>query len=156
MASDDSVTPGWQVTGLDFPTFRMCLLAKALDRTTIRQLAERFYLSFAQWRLIARLGDAPAGATVGQIAEQAWVDRAEVSRAASVLQERGVLEKQNNPQDGRAPLLTLTEAGRALYRRVGSERAAFHRSLIADLDPERLALLEEVIESVRAKLHQSG
>ena len=142
-------TPGWQVPGLDFPTFRMTLLSKAMDRATIRQLAEGFGLSYAQWRVLARLGDAQDGATVGQVAQQAWADRAEVSRAASVLEQRGLLERRDNPQDRRAPLLALNRQGKALYARVVEQRAAFHRRLIRDLDAQQVALLEEVIETLR-------
>lgn len=154
MPKDTGATPGWQLSALDYPTFRMALLSKAMDRATIRELSEDFGLSYAQWRVLARLGETGDGATVGQIAEQAWADRAEVSRAAAMLETRGLLERRDNPQDRRASLMVLNNDGRALYRRVAKKRAAFHRRLIRDLDAEQLQLLEDVIEKLRQTVSQ--
>lgn len=149
---ETQATPGWQLSGLDFPTFRMNLLSKAMDRTTIRQLSENFGLSYAQWRVLARLGGASGGATVGQIAAQAWADRAEVSRAATVLEQRGLLQRIENSEDRRAPVLVLSAEGHALYRRVLKHRAEFHRRLIDDLDSEEREMLERAIEKLRCAL----
>ncbi len=152
MTKESGATPGWQISGLDFPTFRMSLLSRVMDRATIRHLSESFGLSYAQWRVVARLGEAPDGATVGQLAEQAWVDRAEVSRAASTLEGRGLLQRKENGQDKRAPLLALSEQGWALYRRVVKDRADFHRKLIEHLDSGELQAFERVIEKLRQAL----
>lgn len=153
--NDQNELPGWQLDQLDFPTFRMGLLAKAMDRLTSRQLAEEFNLSYAQWRVIARLGGTKQSATVGQIAEQAWADRAEVSRAVSALEAQGLLQRSDNPSDRRAHVLGLSESGRALYKRVIRKRASFHRELIDDLEPADLKQLDALLDRIRAKLEKS-
>ncbi len=88
----------------------------------------------AEWRVLAQLVRT-SPASVRQLAEQAWVDRAEVSRAAASLERRGCLERQENPKDRRSPLLYSTEAGRELFRKVSPQRIAFHRSLAALVPP---------------------
>lgn len=148
--------PGWQLHQLDFPTFRMGLLAKLVDRHTIRQLAELFDLTYAQWRVVARLGNAPDGATVGQIAEQAWVDRAEVSRAGSLLESRNLLERRENPSDRRAPILCLTSDGMLLYDRVIKVRASFHRQLTSGLSPDDITILDNLIDKIRVTLETTS
>jgi DNA-binding MarR family transcriptional regulator len=54
--SQDAGLTGWKIDQLDFPTFRISLLAKIMDRVTIRTLSQQTDLSYAQWRVLARLG----------------------------------------------------------------------------------------------------
>lgn len=124
---------GWQHPALDYPTYRVTLLAKAIDRLTIRTLARTCTYSIAEWRVLSRLGIGIT-ATVREIADSAWVDRAEVSRAAASLERRGLLERRPNPNDGRAPLLSCTAQGEAEYYRILPERVAFHEALLGPLE----------------------
>ena len=127
------VGAAWKLGGRDFLPYRITLLAKLLDRCTTRLLLANSGLTVAEWRVLAQLVIA-SPASVRQLAEQAWVDRAEVSRAAASLERRGHVERQENPKDRRSPLLYCTDQGRALARRVTPSRHAFHKSL-TDLLP---------------------
>ncbi len=84
-------------------------------------------------------------ASVRQLAEQAWVDRAEVSRAAASLEQKGYIERKENRRDRRSPLLYCTEKGIALAQRVNPSRREFHRSLTSLLKPGQSAELEEAL-----------
>ena len=54
---------------------------------------EQFYISMAEWRIIAILGvDAPI--SVSQLAREAGIDRGQLSRTMSVLVERGLVSRQ--------------------------------------------------------------
>ena len=77
-----------------------------------------------------------------QLAEQAWVDRAEVSRAAASLERRGYVERRENAKDRRSPLLYCSDKGVALYRRVAPSRQQFHRELTALLGAEQASQME--------------
>ena len=87
----------WSIHRLDFPTFRIGLIAKIMDRMTIRQLLDQDSLSYAEWRVLARLAAMPDGGTVVQIAELAWVDPGEVSRAVSSLERKKLLARRKSP-----------------------------------------------------------
>jgi DNA-binding MarR family transcriptional regulator len=50
------------------------------------------------------------------LAETACVDPSTVSRQVAQLVKAGLVERQSDPEDGRASLLVATEAGRAVYR----------------------------------------
>lgn len=150
--SEHRALAGWKVPRLDYPTFRLTLLAKVMDRLTIRSLARRGDMTYAQWRVLSRLGDATGGATVGQVAELAWVDGAEVSRAVSSLTTRGLVRRQVNEADKRTPLLTLTELGRETCERLLQDRIAFHEALISDLSEEECDEFDELLERVAARL----
>lgn len=123
--------PGWNFPSLDYGTFRLTLLSKAMDRFSLRQLADHG-ISYAEWRVLSRLASLPEGATVRQIAEIAWVDRAEVSRAAAALETKGLTARRHNPDDGRTPILHITQAGMERYRPLLKHRAKFHETLTQD------------------------
>ncbi|MBB4614180.1 MarR family winged helix-turn-helix transcriptional regulator [Novosphingobium taihuense] len=143
---------GWVMAGLDYPTFRLNLLCKLMDRRTLRQLAERANCTYPEWRVLSRLGCTVGGATVRQIAEAAWADRAEVSRAVASLEARGLASRLDNPQDRRAPILFLTKSGLQLYRRVLEMRGAFHEEVMADLDTEDREALDRILAKLAGRL----
>ena len=106
------IAAAWRIGGPDYLPYRITLLAKLLDRCTTRLLQTSSGLSVAEWRVLAQLANAsPASASVRQLAEQAWVDRAEVSRAASSLERRGHIERRENTKTGAAPCSTAPKRG---------------------------------------------
>jgi DNA-binding MarR family transcriptional regulator len=143
---------GWKLNNLDYPTFRITLLAKIMDRLTIRQFTDKGDLTYAEWRVLSRLGTLPEGGTVGHVAELAWVDRAEVSRAAAALELRGLTSRRENAQDRRKPILFLTPVGRKLYFTNLAERSAFHEALLVDLTDAERALLDTLLLRVGQRL----
>ena len=151
VASEPDIN-GWVMAGLDYPTFRLSLVCKLMDRRTLRQLSERANCTYPEWRVLSRLGCTVGGATVRQIAEQAWVDRAEVSRAIASLGAHHLAARLDNPQDRRAPILFLTKAGVQLYRRVLEMREAFHQELISDLDDNEREALDRILGKLARRL----
>ena len=135
---------GWQHPALDYSTFRLALVAKAIDRMTLRMLARTCSYSVSEWRVLSRLGTGQA-ATVRDIADSAWADRAEVSRAAASLERRGLLERRLNPNDRRAPILSCTAEGRKEYERILPERIAFHEALLKPLENWERAALDALL-----------
>lgn len=138
------VAAAWRVGGPDFLPYRITLLAKLLDRCTTRLLQASSGLSVAEWRVLAQLA-IHSPASVRQLAAQAWVDRAEVSRAAASLERHGFVDRRDNPKDRRSPLLYCSEQGLELYRRVAPSRHEFHRSLTRLLGPEQIEQMEAAL-----------
>lgn len=137
------IAAAWRIGGPDYLPYRVTLLAKLLDRCTTRLLQASSGLSVAEWRVLAQLAlAAPASASVRQLAEQAWVDRAEVSRAAASLERRGYVERRENPKDRRSPQLFCSDKGMDLYQRVAPSRTEFHRALTQLLGPEQAKQME--------------
>jgi DNA-binding MarR family transcriptional regulator len=160
--SDDAATAeaivleGWVLPDLDFPTFRLSLVAKVMDRLTVRRLSERGEYTYAEWRVLSRLASiGDVGATIGQIADLAWADRAEVSRAATSLEKRGLTARRDSPEDRRKPIVYLTEAGKNSYAGTAGDRSAFHESLIADLTDEERTVLDALLAKIAQRLVQT-
>ena len=153
--ASDSFLNGWRLDDLDYPTFRLSLVAKVMDRLTLRHLSERSDFTFAEWRVLSRLATLPDGATVGQIADLAWVDRAEVSRAAAALEKKGVSARRENLEDRRKPILYLTDKGKASYTPMAAERGAFHAEMVSDLSSEECRELDRLLAKIGQRLVQT-
>lgn len=150
-SQDTADLTGWIFPKLDYGTFRLTLLSKAMDRFSVRQLADHG-MTYAEWRVLSRLASLPEGGTVGQIASLAWVDRAEVSRAFASLEKRGFTARRENPDDGRTPILHITQAGMEHYRPLLEQRALFHDTLIQDLSAQERADLDHILGKIARRL----
>ena len=106
--------PVWKVGGPDYLPLRLLLVAKLIDLHVGRLLAEKSGLSVAQWRVVAQLGVLHNG-SVREMARQACVDPAEVSRAIASLEKRGFVTRHVNERDRRSPRFSLTTAGKAHF-----------------------------------------
>ena len=151
VGGSDPPFDGWRVPGLDYPSFRLTLVAKLLNRLTAQYLAQASKLSFAEWRVLCRLAMSD-GTTVRDLAEKAWVDRAEVSRAASALERSGFAARRSNPADERMPILFATKAGKALYKTLIAGRSQFHGAVVADLDEEERLILDKALAKMMSRL----
>ncbi len=120
-------------------TYRVCILAKMMDRASAAELA-RYKLGVAEWRVLAQLS-VVSPATVRGLAARLRVDRAEVSRAAAALVARRLVRREKDPGDARSALFRLTESGRALHREIMPSRVALHDKLVAALGAEEAAAL---------------
>jgi len=151
-APEEGDLDGWRLNGLDFPSFRLSLVAKVMDRLTIRDLARMTDLTIAQWRVLSRLASAPGGLTVRQIAERAWVDRGEVSRAVTVLEQRRLTNRRANPSDSRAPILYATTRGVEEYRRLIAARSGFHTTIMQNMSRAECKEFDRLLKKLATEL----
>ncbi|HWW66219.1 MAG TPA: MarR family winged helix-turn-helix transcriptional regulator [Sphingomonadaceae bacterium] len=136
----------WTPVGLAFPTFRVALIGKVMDRVTNRQLNAGFAMNYAEWRVLSRLA-AHGPSSVREIAESTLSDRAEVSRAAIRLEKQGLTDRTIGPSSN-VPVLFCTPAGMERYEQVREQRADFHERLLAGLDEGERAELDRLLTKI--------
>jgi DNA-binding MarR family transcriptional regulator len=100
-----------------FLSFRVSVLAKLLERRMARMLGEQFGLAVAEYRVLAQITVRPRS-TVRVIAARTFVDKAQVSRAVSMLEEQDLIKRSTCGADRRSPEFTVTTAGRTLMNRI--------------------------------------
>jgi DNA-binding MarR family transcriptional regulator len=89
--------------------------------------------------LLVTLEEAPL--RLSDLAARVGLDLSTVSRKASQLERRGLIERREDPRDGRASLLALTTTGSdALTRLLGARRAMLDELFDGWSDEERAAL----------------
>lgn len=101
----------------DFLTWRLHRLAKLTDRQSTEAYASVFGLGVGEARCLAAIGQF-APLSVKDLALRANLDKAQASRAAQMLVDRALVLKSASETDARGVVLTLTRAGRPLWKRV--------------------------------------
>ena len=116
MMDAHALLPFWSVGGEGYFGYRLILAAKVFDRAMLHELGAWFSLTLPQFRVVSQLGLFGVG-TVRSLAEGAFVDRAEVSRATRELLKQRLIRRLPNPDDPRSSLFSLTATGRRSYQR---------------------------------------
>ena len=131
-----------------FP-YRLARLAEQVSLAVAEVYADRFALSRQEWRILAVLGTRPELPTK-EIGRLTTLDKMNVSRAMQSLEARGIVRRTRDPEDGRERIVALTDAGRALYRRIVPYAVEREASLLAVLTREEIATLNTVMRKLSA------
>lgn len=89
--------------------------------------------------------------TATELAAELSLDHGYVSRLLSRLHERGVVQKETSPEDGRVTLLSLTQEGQSQFGKLnGASKKQVERILerLSDADQQRLIQAMGTIESL--------
>lgn len=133
-----------------FP-YRLARLAEQVSLAVAEVYAERFALSRQEWRVLAILGARREIATK-EIGALTTLDKMQVSRAVQGLEARGIVSRKHDPDDRRELIVSLTEDGRALYRRIVPYALEREAKLLAVLTPGEIEVLDRAMRKLSAKL----
>jgi DNA-binding MarR family transcriptional regulator len=112
--------------------------AEATSRAFQAVYRAEYGLTRTQWRVMANLGKFGA-MTARDICAVSHIEKTKVSRAVAALEEAGYLARAVSPEDRRAEILSLTDAGRVVYADLGQRAMAFDAALRADLGADGAA-----------------
>ena len=94
--------------------------------------------------MLSRL-DGRGEARLSDLAISIGVDASSLTPRAQRLEREGYIVREADPTDGRASLLRMTRAGKALLSRVHSRRRALYADLLGSWSPEDLAMAARVL-----------
>ena len=80
---------------------------------------------------------------LGDVAEAMKLDASTVSRHVQQLGDRGLIERELDPEDARARIIVLTRSGRAALKHTFDQRRAFVTEAMADWDDEQRERLRD-------------
>ncbi|MET0468943.1 MAG: MarR family transcriptional regulator [Aeromicrobium sp.] len=87
---------------------------------------------------------------LGDLAETMRLDASTVSRHVHQLGERGYIDREPDPADGRARIIAISPAGRAALKHTFDQRRAFITEAMADWSPaDRERLRDDVLRLTR-------
>lgn len=113
-------------------------------------------MSQASWLTIAVACKAPEPLSQSEIADRLGVEGATMVAMIDRLVKAGLVARQPCESDRRINLVVLTEDGRRVFETVKAEAAAVRRELLARLDPAKLAVATEILESLQELIGQSA
>jgi DNA-binding MarR family transcriptional regulator len=99
--------------------------------------------------------------TAAALAAGEHVTQQAIAQSLATLKQRGLVEKQADPSDGRKSLVSATAAGRKLRETIAASREEWiTRAIDAAVKPEERPLLKEAIGLIErigdVKLHRGG
>lgn len=98
----------------DFLPYLMSVTTNAVSDMIASEYRARFGLKIPEWRVMAVLGDAGAQ-TQRSLVGATRMDKVAVNRACKVLEDRGLVVRRPNAEDGRSHHIELTMAGKAMH-----------------------------------------
>ena len=116
-----------------FLTYRMHVLNKLSDRGISERYQTKLEITLPEARVIASVGSF-GPFSIMDLAKHANLDKSQASRAAEALIKRGLIARDTSSEDGRVVLISLTSAGRALFRKVMPIARKWNADLFACLD----------------------
>lgn len=99
--------------------------------------------------LLSRLGD---GVRIGVLAEHVGVEVPSLVRQIDQLCAAGLMERRDDPADGRAKILSLTEAGRSQAVAIETLLQDVRSRLLLHIDDEDLATMLKSLRGFEAAL----
>jgi DNA-binding MarR family transcriptional regulator len=99
--------------------FAFTEVSSLLRHAVEKQLRDAGDLSYVQFQLLARLGDAQDGRRrMTDLADGVVYSRSGLTYQAQLLEQRGLVTRSPSPDDERSTVVTLTDAGRAVLATV--------------------------------------
>jgi len=116
----------------DFLPYQLAVASTRVSRRFERIYRERFGLTVPDWRVLAHLSGSGT-VSVREIHQRVDMDKSKISRAATRLEDRGLINKRQHPTDRRLLELTLTDQGRTMVAEMSPLALAYQAELMAEL-----------------------
>ncbi|RYE47510.1 MAG: MarR family transcriptional regulator [Hyphomicrobiales bacterium] len=97
------------------------------------------------------LSGARAGLRMSELGKDILISQAGLSRSVSRLEARGLIDRQADPEDARASILSLSRAGTHLQKRVGARHGRHvAEAMTCRLSDQQLTQLRDLCEQLLA------
>lgn len=116
----------------EFLPYRLSVAAAQISRRFAALYDAEAGLTVPEWRVLAHLNHSGA-VSVRDIHDRVNLDKSMVSRAATRLQQAGLVRKSGHDGDRRLISLELTPEGQALMARLARIAEGFQAELLAEL-----------------------
>jgi len=133
-----------------FLPYQLSVTSNAVSSLIAERYRKRFGLKVPEWRVMAVLGDAGT-MTQRALTAATVMDKVAVNRAVKVLEDRGLIARVPNPEDGRSHLLALTGEGRAIHAEVMPLARATERELLEGFAGPEEQALRDLLARLRAR-----
>jgi DNA-binding MarR family transcriptional regulator len=137
--------------------FALMEVSSLLRHAVEQQLRDAGELSYVQFQLLARLGDAPGGSRrMTELADGVVYSRSGLTYQAGLLEKAGLVVRAPSPDDERGITVTITDAGRRRLAQVfPGHIEVVRRMLLEPLSAGDVKTLAGLLEPVRDHMRAS-
>ena len=135
----------------DFLPYLLSITSNAVSGRIAEVYRSRFGLNIPEWRIMAVLGDAGA-LTQRELTAATVMDKVAVNRACKGLEERALVAREPNAQDGRSHHLALTAEGREMHGRIMPLALEMERQLFETFSAEERENFRALLDRIRGQV----
>lgn len=139
---------------LEFTGVQFLRLIGALKLKLARDLA-RYGITFPQFMVLIALERTQESSRMGPLASSTLQSLPAMTGIVDRLEERGLVQRQRDPNDRRSVVVCLTEKGKALLSQIKTERQQALEEIFRVLTPEERVFLNSVLEKLTRALETS-
>ncbi len=130
-----------------FLPYRLSVLSNRISAEIATLYQERFGIGVTEWRVMAVLGRFPEISAI-EVAEHTAMDKVAVSRAVASLCDRGLLLREIHADDRRRSVLSLSEAGYAVYDQIVPLALDYEQRLLDSLSPAEVRRFDTLLDAL--------
>ncbi|KJV50205.1 MarR family transcriptional regulator [Pantoea sp. BL1] len=134
------------------PFSRLLHLTAHAWRLAVDRRLKESDLSMSSWMAIATVATATEPPTQKALAQLLGLEEASVVPLVDRLVKQQLLARVQPKEDRRKRLLVLTEQGSVAFAEVKTQADSLRAQLLADIDPDALAVTEKVLQQLLARL----
>ena len=124
-------------------------------RQAVDRKLKHLGVSQASWLTIAVAAKAHRPLSQSELADRLAVEGATMVSMVDRLVKAGLVIREPSTTDRRVKRIVLTEAGNQLYDKVKTQAAMLRGELLANVDPKRLLVATELLESLQGIIETS-
>ena len=129
----------------DLVSYQLAKTAGLMSKGAALRYRREFDVSLGEWRALALLGGRSPQSLL-ELARDAGLDKAQMSRVVASLVRRGLMKHAEAPQRGRSVGLVLTPLGVSTHRGLIAAAAERDRAFRAALTPAEAEALGSILE----------
>lgn len=154
-----------QLTGVDTETragaddasalrlwLRLLACTNLVEAPLRRRLREQFDGSLPRFDLMAQLDREPSGMKMRELSKRLMVTGGNVTGLTDRLVAEGLVQRREDPSDGRAFTVALTAEGRRQFRTMARAHEAWVSELFSGLTARQQAQLFELLGKLKSQL----
>ncbi len=139
----------------EFLPYQLSITSNAVSNRIAEVYRSEFSLKVTEWRVMAVLGDS-GPLTQRHLTELTLMDKVAVNRACKLLEQRGLVSRKPNEDDGRSHLLALTDAGWEVHDGIVPLARAMESRLLESLDNAERQTFVSLLQRLRDQSEKLG
>jgi MarR family transcriptional regulator for hemolysin len=139
---------------INFRTTRALVVAARRWRKLANDRIKGIGQSMARWETLYLMAAHDEDLSQGELAQVVGVEGPTMVSMLNSLAKDGLIERQQSSLDRRVTLNRITEKGWRATRDIMAITNGLRGELLRDIDPDKLAITLEVLESIHARLDQ--
>ena len=139
----------------EFLPYQLSITSNAVSNRIAEVYRSEFGLKVTEWRVMAVLG-ASGALTQRSLTDLTLMDKVAVNRACKVLEQRALISRKPNADDGRSHLLAMTESGRKVHDRIVPMARGMESRLLQPLDQAEREIFISLLKRLRDQSEEIG